>query len=200
MTTTSIMEATQGTNRIESGFPQVPTRITDENSSSEAPTVIPEVVERLSTLETRLGTIHRLCSEAYVSQGKLEEALVHQSMAARMEPDQIEYRNQLGYLRYLTGDDGAAEDFGFVIERDPNNAEGHFNLAMIRFGQGDFLTARTHFAKAAEARPDDPEVWNNLGVALFQTGEPAEARRCFERALAIDPENEDARVNLSEIR
>ncbi len=184
--------------RAVSGFPKIPTRIQADPDGMQMQ-VLPEVLDRLHVLEGDLASVHRVCCEAYCSQGKYEEALVHQRMAVAMDPDEVEYRNQLGFLRYLTGDDDAAEDFEFVIRKDPTNPEGWFNLAMLRFGQHNFAEAERGFLKAAELNPNDAEIWNNLGVARFQNGGAADARVCFENAVRIDPEHADARANLSDL-
>jgi Flp pilus assembly protein TadD len=200
MTTTSTKNPPTPTPKVSaSGFQPVPTRIPSAPAGTlVADTVIPEVIQCLGELERQLAVVHRACSEAYVSQGKHAEALVHQEMAARLAPDNAEYRNQLGCLRYLTGDDGAVDDFRFVLERLPGNAEAWYNLGMVRFGQGDFLDAERSFAKAVEQDPREAETWNNLGVCRYHLGRLQDARTCFERALQIDPESEDARANLAD--
>lgn len=180
----------------DTGFENVPTRIASPGEIHVDTQEVPEVLEQLELLELQIAQFHRVASEAYCSQGRYGNALLHQDIVIRLQPQSLEDRNQLGYLRYLNGDDGAIEDFEEVIRKDPSNAEAWFNVAMIRFGQSEFVEAERGFAEAAQLRPDDSETWNNLGVARFQNGRVMEARACFERALQIDGNNEDARANL----
>jgi tetratricopeptide (TPR) repeat protein len=197
MTATDIMNPSP-TQRpiVDSGFPRVPTRIREPGELVAQDPAIPEVLERLEALELHLARIHRVCSEAYASQSRYEAALRHQSIAVELDDTSLEYRNQRGYLRYLTGDDGCSEDFEWVVRNDGKNSEAWFNLGMVCFGKGDVETAERCFASAAQCRSNDPEIWNNLGVARWQLGRPGEARACFEKALAIEPTNGDALANL----
>jgi tetratricopeptide (TPR) repeat protein len=207
MTTTKLFPGA-GVQRVpETGPNKIPTRIGSQGVSagSQDQGVNPqgsaqEVLRRLVVLGAGLASVHRLASEAYASISDYESALGHQEAAVRFDPQDLEYRNQLGFLRYVCGDDGAAEDFRYVIENDPENAEAFFNLAMIYFGQGKYYDAEQLFLKAAENDPKDAETWNNLGVARFHQGRLSDARKSFEEALRIDPGNQDAIQNLQDLQ
>ena len=55
-------------------------------------------------------------AEAYLSQGMYEEARPHAEAAATFAPQNAEYHNQLGFIRYVLGDDaGAIESFEQVL-------------------------------------------------------------------------------------
>ncbi len=207
MTTTKLYPGA-GVQRVpETGPNKIPTRIgnqgvatTGQDSGVDSEDVAQEVLRRLVVLGAGLASVHRLASEAYVSINDYESALEHQEAAVRFEPEDLEYRNQLGFLRYVCGDDGAAEDFQFVIDHDPENAEAYFNLAMIYFGQGRYYDAEQLFLKASENNPNDAETWNNMGVARFHQGRLADARASFEEALRVDPGNEDSLQNLRDLQ
>ncbi len=205
MTTTKLFPGA-GVQRIpETGPNKIPTRIGNQTSSAQeigadSQADAQEVLRRLVVLGSGLASVHRLASEAYASINDYESALGHQEAAVRFEPLELEYRNQLGFLRYVCGDDGAAEDFQFVIDNDPENAEAYFNLAMIYFGQGRYYDAEQLFLKAAENNPKDAETWNNMGVTRFHQGRLADARASFEEALRVDPGNQDAIQNLQDLQ
>ena len=177
------------------GFGAVPTRVPSDPVDTTIQTN-PQVLEGLGRIEAELASLHRVCCEAWLSQCDYENALRHMDVAAALEPDNLEFRNQVGYLRYITGDDRALEDFEFILRQDATNGEAWYNVGMVQFGCSRFLEAERAFANAAEQIPTDSEIWNNLGVARFQLGRVAEARQCFERALQIDPMNADARANI----
>ena len=183
------------------GFRPVPTRITDL-----APLVVDEpsaeqraqVVDVLEELGSKLGNVHRTAAEAYLSQAMYEAALPHLEAAAQFAPDVLEFHNQVGFVRYLTGNDqGAVDAFEKVLSRDPSQIDAHFNLGMVLFGRSEFLAAAACFDKVIALSPDDPEAWNNKGTALFEGGQRQQAKQCFSRALEIDPANEDARANMA---
>ncbi len=185
------------------GFPKIPTRISNEDPRQgllDWTKNQPGIEERLTNLGLELALVHRQACEAYCSLGRYEEALPHQEAAVRFDPENPEYRHQLGFIRYICGDDGGAEDFEWVLAQDETNAEASFNLGMIRFGQKRYQEAEMAFARAAEHQPNDPEIWNNLGVARYQLGRIPEAVACFEKALAVDPSYEEARDNAAALR
>ena len=178
------------------GFGGVPTRVPSDPVDTTIQTN-PQVLDGLRHVEGELASLHRICCEAWLSQCDYENALRHMEVAAHLQPDNLEYRNQLGYLRYITGDDRALEDFEFILRQDATNGEAWYNVGMVQFGLSRFLEAERAFAHAIEQIPNDSETWNNLGVARFQLGRIPEARQCFERALQIDPTNADARANIA---
>ncbi len=185
-----------------SGFPKVPTRISQRDPRANLldwSAGRPEVEEQLQNLGKELAKVHFQASEAFSSLGRYEEALPHAETAVRFDPENPVYRHSLGFLRYLCGDDGAAEDFEWVVARDAGNAEAHFNLGMIRFGQGRYLEAEKAFERAAEHMPNDAETWNNLGVTRYHLGRLPEAKACFEQALRADPEYQEAKDNLKDL-
>jgi superkiller protein 3 len=183
------------------GFRPIPTRIHDL-----APLVVEKdsdieqraaVVETLTELGEKLGNVHRTAAEAYLSQGMYEEALPHLEAAATFAPDQLEYHNQAGFVRYVTGnDEGAKAAFEHVLSIDPGQADALFNLGMVYFGQENYLGAAECFDRASALAPRDAEVWNNLGAALAQAGQIEQAVAKFHRALELDAANEDAKANL----
>ncbi len=180
-------------------FPKKPTRITAA-PVEDAPDAIPEVMERLATVGTNLAAVHRVCSEAYWTQGKYEDALSHQKMACLMDGGNLEYRNQRGFLYYLCGHDvEACQDFLFVVQNDPSNYEAFFNLGMVEFGLSRYLEAEQCFESAVTLSPEDAEIWNNLGVARYHLGRVKDARECFEKAAQLDPEYEEAQGNLADL-
>ena len=64
-------------------------------------------------------------------------------------------------------------------------------IARIRLGrdlleQGDYATARRHFARAADAQPSRA-AWGGLGRALEGLGDLPAAAQAYEAGLAVDP-------------
>ena len=54
--------------------------------------------------------------------------------------------------------------------------------------------------KAIAARPNDPLNWRNLGVLHLRRGERAEALEALVRSYRLDPENDDLRKMIEELR
>lgn len=187
------------------GFQPIPTRIRDLRTAVPPLVVQPAaqaqqaaVAQALGELGTRLAEIHRTAAEAWLTQGLYEQALPHLEAAAAFAPTEPEYQNQLGFVRYVTGDDvGAVTAFNAVLAADAANTEAWFNLGMVLFGQSQFAEADSCFLRSIEQDPADAQTWNNRGVCLWQLERRDEARACFQRALQIDPGDQDARFNLA---
>lgn len=191
-----------------SGFQTIPTRIRDIRDQVP-PLVVEPIAEQnkalvrqsLGELSAKLAEIHRTAAEAYLSQSLYEQSLPHLQAAATFAPADIEYQMQLGFVRYLTGDDaGAIQSFNTVLAVDGNSAEAWFNLGMVLFGQAQFAEAEDCFRRSTEIQPRDAQTWNNRGVCLWKTQRIADAKACFQRALQIDPNDQDAAYNLGSIR
>lgn len=185
------------------GFAKIPTRIKDlaplvvDNNPSELRT---QIIDGLQELNSHVAVVHRNAAEAYISQNLYEQALPHLEAAATFAPEVMEFRNQLGFVQFINGqDDAAIQSFQVVLAQNPQQPDALFNLGMVLFGQSEFVQAEECFRRSLEIDANDAETWNNRGACLFQTGRAADAEVCFRRALEIDPDNEDAKVNLASI-
>ena len=187
---TKVSPATQSSS---TGFPTIPTRIRDVREAQVPPLVVEPMAEQdkaairqsLAELGIKLAEIHRTAAEAYLSQALYEQSLPHLEAAATFSPSEIEFHMQLGFVRYVTGDDvGAINSFNTVLGSDQNNGEAWFNLGMVLFGQEQFQEAESCFGRATEIEPNDAQTWNNRGVCLWKLQRQADARTCFQQALA----------------
>jgi tetratricopeptide (TPR) repeat protein len=198
MSSTSLPNVVGTSSQSGSEFQNVPTRI-NSASNPTGTQFIEGMGEQIQALQDQLTSIHQVCSEACTSQGDHAGALTHISCCVAIQPDNMIFRNQRGFLRYVNGDDDAMEDFQAVIARQPENADAYFNLAMIYFGQERVADAERNFALAVRFNPSDAENWNNLGVTRYKLGRADDARECFEKSVEIDPTYEEARDNLQSL-
>ncbi len=190
-----------GTGIASSGFEPIPNRIqnppplvvTPENEQVKA-----EVVSSLQDLGQKLATIHRTSAEAYMAQQMYSDAVIHLEAALSMLPGNLEVLNQLGFARYVAGNDvGAIECFELLLQAQPNNGDALFNLGMVLFGQEQYAKADECFRRSLEIDANHAETWNNRGVCQFKLNNKQAAASCFNKAISIDPQNEDASYNLS---
>lgn len=195
--------------QTRSGFQPIPTRIRDVRDAQPVPPLVVEpaaqqqkaiVEQSLAELGSKLAEIHRTAAEAYMSQGSYEKAVPHLEAAAGIVPSEMEYQHQLGFVRYVVGDDvGAINAFNVVLAGDPKNGDAWFNLGMVLFGQSQFAEAESCFLRSIESDSSDAQTWNNRGVCLWKLGRSADAKASFQRALQLDPSDADARYNLANL-
>ncbi len=66
--------------------------------------------------------------------------------------------------------------------------------------KGDYAGAVTAYEQIERQNVISPDLYYNLGVAYFRQGSLGRAIWCFERTVALDPDDDDARYNLSQAR
>ncbi len=71
--------------------------------------------------------------------------------------------------------------------RDPDSAEGHNNLGLVRQSLGRLEEAAASFRHAVSIRPSYRLALTNLGVALAALGQHEEALACHDAALELEP-------------
>lgn len=94
----------------------------------------------------------------------------------------------------------AAKYYNQVLENDPKNIIGHFNLGNTYYRKSAFDTAMTHYQAAIHELNDEKlksKGYYNLGNVMLQKREFQKAIDAYKQSLKADPNNEDARYNLS---
>lgn len=133
-----------------------------------------------------LGLIRR-------AQGRTGEAEMLMRQSIEADPQNAEYRNNLGRLLRDAGFvEHAVTAFEEALARNPRLRATRLNLARAYDMLGRAADAERE-ARAALAQLDDAEAWTALGGALRQQRRHTEALAAFEQALARDPKSRNAR-------
>jgi len=88
-----------------------------------------------------------------------------------------------------------------AVQKNPNDAEIHRQIARILLDQGDGDTAITHLRRAVACNPDDTQCHVQLAGVLFREGRQEAAEAAVNAALETDPVNIEAlmlRADLAE--
>jgi len=80
------------------------------------------------------------------------------------------------------------------------NRESILDQSRALVETGKVAEAQELLALLAKELPDDAQVLNDLGVTLYMQGRTDLAKRLFINALSIDPNHQEARINLGIIR
>jgi serine/threonine-protein kinase len=75
-----------------------------------------------------------------------------------------------------------------LIQRNPNDHEGHFRLGYALKAQGNFADAEAELRAELKLEPDAPVVHGNLGDALSGQGRYTDADAEYRAALKLDPD------------
>lgn len=140
---------------------------------------------------------HNNLGAALERQGRIDEAIIHYSEAARIRPKASRLHNNLGAVLMKQGRiKEALECFSEAVRTNPNYADGHNNLGVVFFEQGRIEEAVFHFSEAQRIDPGNVEAHKNMGLALVRQGKFDEAIEQFSEALKIRPDYAAVHNNL----
>ncbi|MBV9269286.1 MAG: tetratricopeptide repeat protein, partial [Acidobacteriaceae bacterium] len=71
-----------------------------------------------------------------------------------------------------------------------------FHEAVTAQQRGDYSSAIQQYRELVKSKPDFVPAWINLGVALAHVGQWDEAVESYRSALALDPQNQQIKLNL----
>ena len=92
---------------------------------------------------------------------------------------------QLAQHSFSSGDHARAENEAKkALKLDPNSAQAHAVIALVRDRGGDAKAAGQHYRRAAELAPAQGGMLNNYGTWLCSQGRAVESLAWFEQALA----------------
>src|SRR5438270_4922031 len=77
----------------------------------------------------------------------------------------------------------------FCLERQPNDENYEFLLALSLQQQQRHDEALPHYAQLAQRSPDSSLHWGNYATALRQAGQFAEAEGAIRTALRLSPDS-----------
>lgn len=134
---------------------------------------------------------------AWEELGIHEEAMRHYKMAEQIEPNNPLVHYNIGNILLATGrGNTAVEHYKQALDMDPGYAKAWYNMGNAYYQMGDTAGAITAYERAVAVLPTFAMAWNNLGNMWFLKGEKDKAANCYGEVLRIDPDNEQANINL----
>jgi Tfp pilus assembly protein PilF len=114
---------------------------------------------------------HFCMTDMLLEQGRVEEAIQHNSEAIRIKPRYVAALNGLGIALYRAGRiDEAIYYYRRALEINPRLVEAHLNLASTLVNKGERAEAGEHLEEALQLEPDRVESMNNLAWFLATGG------------------------------
>jgi tetratricopeptide (TPR) repeat protein len=139
--------------------------------------------------------------ETYIRKGDISGAIETYARFVKVNPKSPTSWLRLGVLQ-LKGErfDEAEASFKRAMELDPDYAEAYNNLAWLYASMGKDLGEALRLArKAVTLKPIASHI-DTLAWVYYKSGRYGEAEKEALRALELEPENEEYRKRLEEIR
>jgi predicted Zn-dependent protease len=117
--------------------------------------------------------------------GEEEFAAVSQQLAQRNAVANLESQEYAKAERALS----------LALERNPNDAQAHHNLARVLWGQGGARNAERVLNELGAAIQIDPSMaapWKDAGMIFYELRDAGRAAKAFERYLQLEPNAPDA--------
>jgi serine/threonine-protein kinase len=143
-------------------------------------------MERAVQLDPRSPTVKiRVAMGWLLAQGKLTEAIVTIAEALETDPLSVFMRAWYGCLLWLDRQyDRAIEQGRLMIDIEPANHLGHWQLGMYLSDRGDHDEAIAEHRRAMELSGGSLLIAGWLGLALGQAGRVVEARQVLDQLRA----------------
>lgn len=143
-----------------------------------------EALKRVLAAEPKNITAHTLAGIVANRQNDLKTAEKHFAIAARLQPNAPETRNNYGAILFRLNRLGeAAKEFEASLKANPNQPSAQANLAQIYFARGtqaDLQSARKLFEKTILTSPEDVEIARALVILDLRLGEAERAKEDFQ--------------------
>jgi tetratricopeptide (TPR) repeat protein len=144
-------------------------------------------------IDDRLAAAHWGLSQAYEGLQRLPESFEELKRAVELDQTNLEAVVKLGNF-YVAGSRGNAELIAegdrlakIVLQKDPNNIEGHILLGSVLFAQGQRDQAFQELNHAVDLDPKRVESYLSLARYYVVTEDKVKAEEIFRRAIAVNP-------------
>ena len=148
---------------------------------AEAVQAYQELANQQEHREAALGAL----ADVHLQARRADKAVESLATLVEEHPESLRHCDRLANLLSRLGQAGAAiSQYLRFIERQPEVAEAHYNLALLLKKQKDFANAMLAYERSILLGIDRVhEVYTNMGVLASEMRRPDPARELFERAL-----------------
>jgi len=130
-----------------------------------------------------------------------EEALNYLRHSSDISPLNADRQRYLGEALLESGNFEEAEKaFRLALNLDPSQTHIFNRLGITLRQQGKLEDATRYFLKALEVAQDDENLFYNLSRVYYDLGQKEEALKHLKKALDLNPEFEEARNLIEQIR
>lgn len=157
-----------------------------------------EAIKYLDELKTsdigrdNMGHIHNYLSKAYVESGNLPKAIQESCNATALNPVEIDFIGQLGFVYLLHGDfNEAITKFDEILEIDPSDYIANLNRGIALSARGDIKDGIFSLKRAImfNTNDDDGSPERNLAKCYLHLNDVSSACKAQEIAETKEPKS-----------
>jgi tetratricopeptide (TPR) repeat protein len=193
----------------ESSPPVLLTHMTSADRAANIPEFVnarPDAIAKIGEQFLNDYSFVRAGNEFY-RHGDADNAIQEYNKALKLNPDNVEAHQKLGFLLYNVKDapeEGMAHLFR-TITLDPHNPRAHYDLGLALLHQRKIDEATSHLVEALRQMPnglDDQytpiRLHLHLGEALLSAGRSEEAKTHLARVVELDPVHPEGLYRLAQ--
>ena len=118
--------------------------------------------------KSRFPEIIKNIALIYKERGENDKALEAFAVARADDPESMDLLLQEAYLHYNMGNTTKFKSLlEIAVDKDPNNHELQYNLAIISSDAKDFENSRKYYLRAIELKPDYTKAYINLAALIL---------------------------------
>jgi serine/threonine-protein kinase len=157
-----------------------------------------EELERMESLaRINEASKYYMRGELLYNKGKLEEALVEYRKSIELQPDSVQYWDNLAEVLYqLNQFEEAVSAYEVVLRLKPGYAIAYHSLGDALWSLEQVDRAMEAYQEAIRLEPDYAEAYDDLGDCLRNKGRLDEAIAVYHKALALQPDLASAHNGL----
>lgn len=142
---------------------------------------------------------HINLANAYMKSGRLDEAAAEYEQVLAYDPGNLGAQLKLGQLTAMKGDyDSALSQLTQLAKAHPDSSEAETDLGIVLYQKKD-PSARDHFARALQLKPDAVNAAFNLAIIEEESGNPDAARKLYQQVLQYHPDDVEAAQALKRL-
>lgn len=140
---------------------------------------------------------HEYLANAYLKQGKTENAIAVYRQAIRLFPMDDRSHLNLATILYQDGRYGEAEaEYKKAVAINPYSSVNRYGLGQAYLTSGRNLEAEKQLKMVITLAPDDPIAYDALGQVYTNLGRYKDAVTSFQKAIGLNEDYADAHLGL----
>ncbi|MEP1868873.1 MAG: putative 2OG-Fe(II) oxygenase [Paraglaciecola sp.] len=157
-----------------------------------------EYFEKSLSLNSEQAELQFIVGKMFKKKGELNQGIAHLEVATKLEPSNVNYLQELGFIRLMHKDFQIA--LSIFLETVKSNS--HKTLALLGIGRayaglGNEIERSKYIGLAELSDPNHPMVINDKARLLSEQGEYIASKGYFKKYLEQRPSNDEGYENLA---